>query len=155
MKRFAIALLLSTACATTGNSGPGGAAPVPDAALGLVKGSVFDVAVPPVVKENESGPGERPVLARSYPDAPPLVPHGMAGFLPITVKDNSCVDCHAVQGRKPGEPTPLPPSHYTDLRNAPGKVGDRVAGARWVCTACHVSQTDAKPLVGNRFSQRP
>jgi len=60
-----------------------------------------------------------------------------------------------VKAKKPGEPTPLPASHYTDLRNAPGKVGDTVTGARWVCTSCHVPQTDAKPLVGNRFTRDP
>jgi nitrate reductase cytochrome c-type subunit len=50
-----------------------------------------------------------------------------------------------------GEATPIPASHYVDLRNAPGVRGAEVAGARWVCTACHVPQQDVQPLVGSPF----
>jgi len=127
------------------------AKPVPDAALGLARGSVFDVLSPPAVKMESSVPGEKPTLPRSFVDAPPLVPHGIEDFLPITRAANLCVDCHGVKEKVKGQATPLPASHYTDLRNAPGKLGEKPAGARWVCTACHVAQTDAGPLVPNRF----
>lgn len=124
-------------------------APVPDAALGLSKGSVFDVPAPPAVKTNQSAPGELPVLPRMYSIAPPRIPHAIDDFLPITQKQSSCVDCHAVKEKKPGEPTPIPASHYVDLRRAPGKAGQQVSGARWVCTACHVPRTEAQPLAGS------
>ncbi len=150
-----VAALLAGGCATVGGPGAVPAAPVPDTALSLVKGSVFDAPASPVVKEDASDPGERPVLPRAYPGAPPLVPHGVAAFLPITVEKNSCVDCHSAKAKAPGEPTPMPPSHYTDLRNAPGTVGGKVTGGRWDCVVCHVAQTDAKPLVGNRFVKQP
>jgi cytochrome c-type protein NapB len=71
--------------------------------------------------------------------------------MPITPGQNACVDCHAVAGKRKGEPTPIPPSHYVDQRNAPGKRGERVVGARWSCTACHVPQEDVDPLVGSPF----
>ncbi len=61
------------------------------------------------------------------------------------------MDCHTVAEKKHGEPTPIPASHYVDLRNAPGKRSDKVVGARWVCTACHVPQQDVQPLVRNPF----
>lgn len=48
-----------------------------------------------------------------------------------------------------GEPTPIPPSHYVDLRHAPEKKGAKRVGARCVCIACHVATTDAGPRVGN------
>ena len=51
-----------------------------------------------------------------------------------------------------GQPTPLPASHYTDLRRAPGARGKEVAGARWTCVACHAARTDAEPLVMNGFT---
>ena len=123
--------------------------PTPDTALGLAKGSVFDVPAPPAVKPNQSAPGEQPVLPRPYALAPPRIPHAIDDFLPITQKQSSCVDCHAVKDKKPGEPTPIPASHYVDLRRAPGKPVERIAGARWVCTACHVPRTEAQPLVGS------
>jgi len=157
MKRIAIlslAALLAAGCANT-NPGPATApraAPsTPDTGLGLVTGSVFDVPTPPAVKANESGPGEQPVLPRPYALAPPRVPHAVADFLPITRTQNACVDCHAVTERKKGEPTPLPPSHYTDYRHAPDRVGRQPAGARHVCVSCHVPKTDAPDLVENRF----
>jgi nitrate reductase cytochrome c-type subunit len=56
-----------------------------------------------------------------------------------------------VKEKVKGEATPIPASHYVDLRNAPGKRGETVAGARWSCTACHVPQQDVKPLVGSPF----
>jgi cytochrome c-type protein NapB len=75
----------------------------------------------------------------------------VADFLPITQKQNACLDCHAVKDRKQGDPTPIPPSHYTDYRNAPDRVSAQVAGARHVCVSCHAAKTDAPNLVGNRF----
>lgn len=125
------------------------AAPIPDAQLGLAKGSVFDVPAPPPVKPNQAAPGETPALPRMYSIAPPRIPHAIDDFLPITQKQSSCVDCHDVKEKKPGEPTPIPASHYVDLRRAAGTQGAHVAGARWVCTACHVPLTDAQPLLGS------
>lgn len=144
-----IILLLVAALA----SGCVRAAPVADSSLGLAPGSVFDAPTPPVVKANETAPGERPALPRPYAIAPPRVPHAVADFLPITRTQNACLDCHAVKTKVKGEATPIPPSHYTDLRNAPGRVGAEVVGARRVCVTCHVATTDAPELVRNRFQR--
>jgi len=138
--------VLLAACTS---SGP--ATPIADGSLGLAKGSVFDTPTPPAVKANESGPGEVPPLPRPYAIAPPRIPHATADFLPITQKQNACLDCHAVKEKKPGEPTPIPASHYVDLRNAPGQPGSHLSGARYVCVSCHVAGTDAPDLVENRF----
>ena len=125
---------------------------VPDARLGLSPGSVFDVPTPPAVTPNESAPGAEPALARPYAGAPPRIPHGVEPFLPLTRQENACLGCHQSTAPKAaGEPTPIPPSHYTDERNAPGVVGSELAGARHVCLSCHVATTDAPPLVENRF----
>lgn len=126
--------------------------PVSDLELGLQKGSVFEAPVPPIVRRNQSFPGERPALLRAHPEAPPVTPHGTADFLPITRDQNVCTDCHLIDEKVEGGPTPIPESHFVDLRGAPGEVRDEVAGSRWVCTACHVAQTDNPPLVGNRVT---
>ncbi len=124
---------------------------IPEAEMGLAKTAPSEVAPPPAGKENDSAPGERPVRPRAFPGAPPVVPHAIGDFLPITRDRNACVDCHAVAEKKQGEPTPIPASHYVDLRNAPGRRQEKVAGARWVCTACHVPQQDVAPLVKSPF----
>jgi cytochrome c-type protein NapB len=140
-----------TASNPTARDSPAGNDPVPDVRLGLAKGSVFDVPAPPSVKPNDSAPGEGPVLPRPYLIAPPRIPHAVGDFLPITPKQNACVDCHAIKEKKPGEPTPIPPSHYTDYRNAPDRPGSQVVGARTLCISCHAAGTDAPDLVENRF----
>lgn len=149
----AVLLLVTSALAACANpaSTKAPAAPVSDTSLGLVKGSVFDVPTPPGVRANESAPGELKPLPRAYALAPPRVPHGVGDFLPITQKQNACVDCHAVKEKRTGEPTPIPPTHYVDERHAPGQVGAEVAGARYVCVSCHAETTDAPDLVDNRF----
>ena len=126
-------------------------ASISESALGLAKGSAFDVPTPPAVKGNESAPGELPVLSRPYVIAPPRIPHGIDDFVPITQKQNACLDCHGVKEKNTGEPTPIPASHYTDHRNGPERVGSQVAGARYICVSCHVVRTDAPNLVGNTF----
>jgi nitrate reductase cytochrome c-type subunit len=131
---------------------PAAATPVPDRELGLSRTSVFDVPSPPAWKAEASAPGERPPLARPNKEAPPVIPHATADFLPITPTQNLCVDCHAIDGpKKKGEPTPVPASHYVDLRQVPARKGEKVAGARWVCISCHVGRTDAPPAVRSTF----
>jgi cytochrome c-type protein NapB len=151
---LSLAVALAAGCAVSERATPAASAPpapIADASLGLAKGSVFDVATPPAVKANDKAPGEEPVLPRAYVIAPPRIPHVVADFLPITRKQNACLDCHGVKDKKPGEPTPIPPSHYTDYRRAPDRVGGAVVGARYVCVSCHPGTTDAPGLVGNDF----
>jgi cytochrome c-type protein NapB len=147
---LAVVLLLGAAA---GGCRSASSVPVPDASLGLAKGSVFDVPTPPAVKAADSAPGQTPVVPRPYATAPPQIPHAVGDFLPITQKQNLCLECHAIKDKKQGEPTPIPASHYTDYRNAPDQVGSQVVGARYVCVSCHAGKTDAPPLVGNSFSR--
>ena len=124
----------------------------PDAKLGLSKTSVFEVPAPPAHQAEDSTPGEKPLPKRLSTELPPVIPHGIADLLPITRDSNACLGCHDVQGPKvKGEPTPIPASHHVDLRNAPGKTQEQVAGARYVCISCHVPRSDAKPLVGSQY----
>jgi cytochrome c-type protein NapB len=123
---------------------------IEDSDLGLAKGSVFDAKAPPPVVPERSEPGEKPVVPRAFPGTPPVVPHELVDYTPITPKENACLGCHEIPGPKvAGEPTPLPASHYVDLRRAPDVAGKKPAGARWVCTACHLTRTDQGPLVKN------
>lgn len=125
--------------------------------MGLSKGSVFEVPEQRVYRPAGGPPGQNKALPRAYLNAPPQISHDIGDFLPITAQSNLCIACHNLPGQwgkaiGPGEARPIPRSHYTDLRNAPGQVGEQPVGARYNCNQCHVPQDDAKPLVENRFS---
>ena len=129
---------------------------IPADSMGLSKISVFDVPTQPAYHYKGEFPGQNGVLPRAYPGAPPQVPHDISGFLPITMQSNMCVSCHDQptqwgKKREQGMPTPIPPSHYTDMRNAPGKVAQHLVNARFNCNQCHVPQAETAPLTGNTF----
>lgn len=148
MMRVSLALILLVAtagCAPGEVEEPG----LPDSDIGLSKGDIEDTPTPEALVFNESEPAERPLPERAYPGSPPPIPHGSAIFLPITFEDNYCIDCHMVEEKEPDGPTPIPESHFVDLRNDPGEVRSEVAGARHNCITCHAPQTDAEPLVAN------
>jgi len=126
---------------------------ISDTELGLSKTSVFDSPAPDIDRVNVSDPGDDPSVPANFPDQPPVVPHGVGQFLPITQTENQCMDCHVVEEKVEGEPTPIPRSHYVDFRNTPRAVEDKMVGARYVCVSCHVAPGDNKPLVGNSYSK--
>lgn len=151
---FGLVLMISAASAWAGGKG------IPADGMGLSKESVFNVPAQHVYQETTVQPGTSKVLPRAYLNAPPQIPHAIDDFLPITADNNMCQACHArpdlwgVKKRAKGDPTPIPQSHYTDLRNAPGKVGEQVVGARYNCNQCHVPQLNATPLVENTFGKK-
>jgi len=152
----AVALTVALAACSTARPAPAPTSPLPPAVkdrdLGLSRTSVFDVPTPPAFTAETSAPGEKPLPPRLSSEIPPVIPHGVTDFLPISQKQNSCVDCHQVEGpKKAGEPTPIPASHVRDLWRAPDLRAAQVVGARWICTACHVARTDAPPAVANGF----
>jgi cytochrome c-type protein NapB len=121
----------------------------PDDEIGLSKADITEVPSPEPVMENTAEPGENPVRPRAFPGSPPVIPHGAADFVPITREENLCADCHMTDETAEDGPTPIPASHYTDLRNDPTTVADDIDGARYNCTLCHAAQTEAAPLVEN------
>jgi cytochrome c-type protein NapB len=127
--------------------------PVPDRELGLSKTSVFEVAAPERIVWKGDLPGSNKLLPRANAEFPPRVPHDFSDHLPITVDDNVCLECHTEEDPEDKKTPRLPESHYVDYRNSPEKVSRTVAGARYVCTLCHVPQSSAPPLVGNKSSK--
>lgn len=127
---------------------------IDDKDMGLSRGSVFDVPVPSAW---DYAPTQGP-MPRYFPGAPPMIPHAIAAYENITAAQNQCLGCHKQPDRMgqevaAGMPTPMPASHYTDLRNAPDTVTKEVDGSRYKCMLCHQAQADAKPLVENTFRQ--
>ena len=123
----------------------------PESDIGLSKSLANEIPTPEPTLPNTSDPGEEPVDGAPFEGGPPPVSHGVDDFLPITFERNDCVECHAVEEKLEGEATPIPPSHYTDLRHAPDEVSSELIGARYNCVSCHVSLGQNEPLVGNSF----
>lgn len=84
---------------------------------------------------------------RSYPEQPPVIPHSIDGYQ-LTLNTNRCLDCHRRQYTEGSHAPMISITHFMD-RN--GQMLADVTPRRYFCTACHVQQTDAKPLVGNTF----
>jgi cytochrome c-type protein NapB len=127
--------------------------------MGLSKGSVYAVPEQRPHRPGGAGVGANKLLPRAFLNAPPQIPHDIDDFLPITATSNLCIACHSRPDDwgKPyadREATPIPRSHYTDLRRAPGVVTGNVIAARHNCSQCHVPQMEAQPLVDNSFGDR-
>lgn len=155
MRSMMIMTLAATvlSCAGATRTGTSDGSAISDEQVGLTKASVFDTPTPAPVVPNTSDPGEQAPVPAAFDGSPPVIPHTIADFVPITADANTCIECHALDEAGEGDPTPIPESHYTDLRNDSGTVTDEVVGARYRCTACHAPQTGAAPLVKNRFRE--
>ncbi len=90
---------------------------------------------------------DRPPIPRSSNQEPPLIPHSIRGYQ-ITKNFNKCMDCHAWSKVKESGATKVSVTHFKD---STGSDLANISPRRYVCTTCHVAQTDAKPLVGNTF----
>lgn len=131
------------------------AAGVGDNEIGLSKTSVFDTPTPNAVNYSGGMPGKNKRLDKSYHTAPPMIPHDVKSFLPITRYSNNCILCH----NRPdgiGKPTAngVAPAmsihHYTDPQSS-NVDKSKVDGSRHFCTQCHRPQADAPNLVENTF----
>jgi len=97
-------------------------------------------------------PFDRPIVddvrrMRNYPEQPPIIPHSIDGYQ-LTLGTNRCLSCHK---REFTEGSGAPMISITHFMDRDGQVLSDVTPRRYFCTACHVQQTDAKPLVRNLF----
>lgn len=84
---------------------------------------------------------------RNYPEQPPVIPHSIRDYQ-IDLNFNKCMSCHARKYTEQSQAPMVSISHYQDRE---GNMLGALAPRRYVCTACHVAQTNAPPLVENRF----
>lgn len=84
---------------------------------------------------------------RNYSEQPPIIPHSIDGYQ-ITLNANRCLECHR---RQYTDHVRAPMISITHFQDRDGQMLADVAPRRHNCTACHVQQTDAKPLVENDF----
>ncbi len=84
---------------------------------------------------------------RAYRMQPPLIPHGIDQYQ-IDAANNQCLGCHDWSNAGDQDAPTLSMTHYLDRD---GRQLDEVAGTRWFCNQCHVTQADVEPLVENTF----
>jgi cytochrome c-type protein NapB len=132
---------------------------VNDAEIGLSKESVFDIPTPEINVYSSIEPGELERLPRAYTTLPPQVGHSFDEYLPITLEENACLDCHDRRkylkregwNWQVGRKLPMPDDHYGSFSQQGGS--EAVAGSRYNCNQCHVPLSDAKPLVPSTFEK--
>ncbi len=148
-------LFVSTLLTVIGIAGcqTGGDA-IDETSVGIGADAIFNDPSPSVFVYPTTKVGKSDRMNRSYETAPPMVPHTVAEYLPITMETNDCMDCHdrpTLREREyvKGKKLAMTVSHYGGFY---GK-GDleEVSGARYNCTQCHAPLSDAKPLVENTF----
>jgi cytochrome c-type protein NapB len=106
----------------------------------------------PVVKYHEQAPipGQVKPFNKSFPDAPPMIPHSVKGMVPIKVGQNMCLQCHMPSAAKSLGIAAMPKDHFVD-NFAGDKKEPKVAGSRYFCTTCHTPQAKVDPVIENRF----
>lgn len=129
----------------------------------FVAGSIYAQTPPQVVprvtgaaspmEEVPAPPFARPVVddkrvMRNYPEQPPIIPHSIENYQ-LTLKTNRCLECHR---RQYTEASGAPMISITHFMDRDGQVLADVTPRRYFCTACHVQQTDARPLVPSTFT---
>jgi len=161
----AVVSLVYAGCAyraeETIDADPAAEAPVEqitDSELGLEKTSVFDTPDPVPASFSVVEPGENPLHGAYFEGVPPMISHSIEDMLPIRYGENMCMDCHDMpdmigEELELGDPTPMPHSHYTNLRTDPDTVTEQVIGARFTCTQCHATLSDNEPPVANTYGQ--
>ena len=85
---------------------------------------------------------------RNYPEQPPVIPHRIEGYQ-LSLATNRCLSCHRRQYVEASGAPMISVTHYADRA---GQVLADVAPRRYFCTQCHVTQTDAQPMVENTFT---
>ena len=90
---------------------------------------------------------DQPPLPRDFVQQPPLIPHTIESYI-VSKEFNKCMDCHAWSRAAEVKATKISITHF---KSREGAEMSSVSPNRYFCNQCHVSQTDAKPLVGNTF----
>ncbi|MFN3885095.1 MAG: nitrate reductase cytochrome c-type subunit [Rhodocyclaceae bacterium] len=96
------------------------------------------------------GVGQPRLIDRTFVGQPPLVPHTVEKYLPITIEENACLECHITDELRGQKVPKIGQSHFSKTRKK--KDGSpAIEMSRFQCDTCHVPQVDAKPLVDNKF----
>ncbi|MCL1058194.1 nitrate reductase cytochrome c-type subunit [Shewanella gelidimarina] len=94
-------------------------------------------------------PRDQVDIESSYVFQPPLIPHHIRHY-EISLNANKCLSCHSWNKAKQMGATKISVTHFVSRND---EVLADVSPRRYFCLQCHVTQADAKPLVGNSFER--
>ena len=110
--------------------------------------------------------GEAELIDRSFPDAPPSIPHTVEDMYPITPGANECLECHHPDNAVEGSDIPVPKTHFRrPVMGKGGKAdlqvwvvkgyaeGEDLAGTRYDCSMCHTPQAANVRTVKSTFER--
>lgn len=140
---LAIATLIASVIGCASTTGPtpmrGAAVPAPDKA--------------PEIKqyaEKVPGVGQPKLIARTFIGQPPMVPHTVEKYVPLTIEENACMECHQTAEIRGQKIPQIGQSHFSKtVKTKAGKPALEMS--RFQCDTCHVPQVDAKELVDSKF----
>ena len=147
-------LLVTTLLTTIGVVGCQTGGPVDETSVGIGADGVFNDPSPATFEYPTTKAGESDLIAKSYHTAPPMIPHTVEEYYPITMETNECLECHDkkklidkeyVKGKK----LAMSEDHYGGFYGTGDK--DEVSGARYTCSQCHAPVSNAQPLVESTF----
>lgn len=162
----------SSAKASGASSQVAAKATITEESLGLRKTDLYSENSTSAAKTEyrTEGAGSSKKINRAFQDAPPMIPHDVSGFLPITRGNNACIGCHAPEVAPAMGATPLPASHFLDMRPHHKLVGQdftktvdnyknetsvktltHLSQARFNCSQCHAPQSQGNLAVENTF----
>jgi cytochrome c-type protein NapB len=96
------------------------------------------------------GVGQPQLIERTFIGQPPMVPHEVEKYVPITMEENACLECHITDELRGQKVPKIGESHFSKtVKKKDGKPA--VEMNRFQCDTCHVPQVDAKPLVDSKF----
>jgi nitrate reductase (cytochrome), electron transfer subunit len=145
------AILSMVVLLTTSFAGEKQPVQISDEELGIRKTTLMnEELVLPVSSDVLPDAGESDTIARSFENCPPNIPHSISDYLPITIDDNSCIECHHPEAAADFGATSVPASHLYDIRSGE-ETGSELNGANYVCLICHTPMTDAAPVIENSF----
>lgn len=105
---------------------------------------------PKAYGEKIPGVGQPLLIERTFVGQPPLVPHAVEKYVPLTMEENACLDCHITDELRGQKVPKIGQSHFSKtVKRRDGSPA--VEMTRFQCDSCHVPQVDAKPLVDSKF----
>jgi nitrate reductase (cytochrome), electron transfer subunit len=151
--RFIIVAVLALVCAVTTGSVWAQAKMKSEDEIGLrQETTVYDEtkAMPAHGEYSKTEAGKSKPLGRAFENSPPLIPHDLAGMLPIAETNNACLNCHMPEQAGALGATAMPKSHFFDIdtgKDLQGKLDNK----RYPCMQCHVPQVNIPEAIKNTF----
>jgi cytochrome c-type protein NapB len=146
MKKTASLIIATLIASVIGCASTAGPAPMRGA----------DVTAPdraPEIKqyaEKVPGVGQPQLIARTFIGQPPMVPHTVEKYVPLTIEENACMECHQTEEIRGQKIPQIGQSHFS--KTAKTKTNKpALEMSRFQCDSCHVPQVDAKELVDSKF----